>query len=220
MMPQPIASTTSRVARFYPIVPNFSWLQRIVPLGIKTVQLRLKDAEPETRAREITASYSLCRAHGVQLIVNDYWRESLAAGCDFIHLGQEDLAGADLAAIKSAGIKFGVSTHDDGELEVALSVTPDYIALGPIFETKLKAMVWAPQGIAKLTRWRERIDTVCIAKQQPFIPLVAIGGLTFDRASAALAAGAQSAAVITDFITHADPEARVAAWVAWSNTAG
>jgi thiamine-phosphate pyrophosphorylase len=206
--------------RFYPIVPDVAWLQRIVPLGIKTVQLRLKDADPPRIMGEILEAKALCRQHGVQLIVNDYWRESIAAGCDYIHLGQEDLAAADLPTLKAAGLKFGVSTHDEAELAVALAANPDYIALGPIFETKLKAMVWAPQGIAKLTLWRQKIDASCVLKNSPPIPLVAIGGLTFDRASDALAAGAQSAAVITDFIGHADPEARVVAWVAWSKTLG
>ncbi len=204
-------------AVFYPIVPNFEWVARIVPLGIKTVQLRLKNASAAEVAQQIAASLALCRANGCQLIVNDYWRESIAAGCDYIHLGQEDLAAADVHAIKAAAIKFGVSTHDEAELAAALAVEPDYIALGPIFETKLKAMVWAAQGIEKLAVWRHRMDADCARRQQPPLPLVAIGGLTFERATAAIAAGAQSAAVITDFVTHADPDARIAQWVAWAN---
>ena len=218
MTPHTIAQADYAPGRFYPIVPDLKWMERIVRFGITTVQLRLKDASPQTVAREIASCLALCRHHRVQLIVNDYWRESIAAGCNYIHLGQEDLAAADLTAIRTAGLKFGVSTHDDQELEVALSVSPDYIALGPIFETKLKAMVWSPQGIEKLTLWRAKIDASCVATSRPRIPLVAIGGLTMARASEALSAGAQSAAVITDFVTHADPEVRIAAWVAWSQT--
>lgn len=191
-------------ARFYPIVPDSGWLARLAPLGIDTVQLRLKDADGGEVGRQIAACLALCRAHHVQLIVNDHWQAAIAHGADYIHLGQEDLAAADLAAIRAAGIRFGVSTHDEAELEIALAARPDYIALGPIYETKLKAMAWAPQGLARIGAWKRRIGA---------LPLVAIGGLTPQRAPGAFAAGAQSLAVITDFLTHPEPEARVRDWV-------
>jgi thiamine-phosphate pyrophosphorylase len=192
-------------ARFYPIVPDARWVARIAPLGIGTVQLRLKDASRAEVRDQITDSLAACRAHGVELIVNDYWQEAIALGATYIHLGQEDLAAADLAAIRSAGIRLGISTHDAAELDVALAAAPDYIALGPIYETKLKAMVWAPQGLDKITAWKRRIGPV---------PLVAIGGLTPDRAAGAFNAGADSLAVITDFLTSADPERRIGEWLA------
>ncbi len=197
-------------ARFYPIVPDAAWLERIVPLGVATVQLRLKDAAPEEVRRQIARSLEVCRAHGVQLIVNDYWREALAGGADYIHLGQEDLAEADLAAIKAAGLRIGISTHDERELEIALAAEPDYIALGPIYETKLKAMKWKPQGLARITQWKQRIGN---------IPLVAIAGLTPERAPGVLAAGAQSLAVITDFLTHPLPDERIKEWLTWAKMA-
>lgn len=197
-------------ARFYPIVPDVAWLERIVPLGVATIQLRLKDATGEEVRTQIARSLDVCRAHGVQLIVNDYWQEALAAGADYIHLGQEDLAEADLGAIKAAGVRLGVSTHDEAELEVALAAGPDYIALGPIYETKLKAMKWQPQGLARITQWKKRIGD---------IPLVAIAGLTPARAPGVLAAGAQSLAVITDFLTHPHPEQRIREWLAWADNA-
>ena len=197
-------------ARFYPIVPDVAWLERIVPLGVATVQLRLKDAAPEEVQRQIARSLEVCRAYGAQLIVNDYWREALAGGADYIHLGQEDLVEADLAAIKAAGVKIGLSTHDERELEIALAAQPDYIALGPIYETKLKAMKWKPQGLARITQWKQRIGD---------IPLVAIAGLTPERAPGVLAAGAQSLAVITDFLTHPLPEQRIKEWLTWAKMA-
>jgi thiamine-phosphate pyrophosphorylase len=190
---------------FYPIVPDAAWLARIVPLGVKTVQLRVKDADAETVVREIKAGLDLCRSHGCQLIVNDYWREALAAGADFVHLGQEDLAGADVAALKAGRVRFGISTHSHEELATALAVQPDYVALGPIYETKLKVMKWPPQGLDRIADWRGRIGR---------LPLVAIGGLMPERAEGVLAAGADSLAVVTDFVTHADPEARVREWLA------
>lgn len=192
-------------ARFYPIVPDLAWMELIVPLGVETVQLRLKSASRREVRQQIAGSLALCRAHGTQLIVNDDWQEAIEAGADYVHLGQEDLALADIGAIKAAGCRFGLSTHSEAELEVALAAAPDYIALGPIYETKLKAMAWKPQGLLRITQWKQRIGA---------IPLVAIGGLTPERAPAAFAAGAQSLAVITDFLTHEAPQSRIKTWLA------
>jgi thiamine-phosphate pyrophosphorylase len=192
---------------FYPIVPDVAWLRRLAPLGVKTIQLRLKDASGERIHAEISSSLEACERHGCQLIVNDYWREALDLGADYIHLGQEDLAAADIAAIKAKGVRLGISTHSVEELEIALASTPDYVALGPVYETKLKVMKWAPQGLERIAQWKHRIGNV---------PLVAIGGITPARAGAVAAAGADSIAVITDFFTHPDPEARVREWVAWA----
>jgi thiamine-phosphate pyrophosphorylase len=189
---------------FYLIVDHVDWLRRLAPCGVKLAQLRIKDAsEAELRA-QIGAARDLCRAFGAQLIVNDYWRIALELGCDFVHLGQEDLAGADLAAIRRGGLKLGVSTHDEAELATALSARPDYVALGPIFPTLLKQMPWAPQGLDKIGLWKRKIGDV---------PLVAIGGLTPQRAVEALRCGAQSAAVVTDITLNPDPEARAREWV-------
>ena len=94
--------------------------------------------------------------------------------------------------------------------DIALAAAPDYIALGPIYETKLKVMPWKPQGLDRLGRWKAKIGE---------IPLVGIAGITVERAQGVLDAGADSAAVITDFITHDDPEARIGEWLAWAATA-
>jgi thiamine-phosphate pyrophosphorylase len=203
-----MASVSAGLDAFYPIVPDFAWIQRVVPLGVRTIQLRLKDAAPERIRRGIADSLALCRRHGCQLIVNDYWREALALGADYIHLGQEDLAAADVPAIQARGVRLGISTHSPEELEIALAAQPTYVALGPIYETRLKAMAWAPQGLERLGQWKARIGN---------LPLVAIGGITPERADGVRLAGADSIAVITDFFTHADPEARVRQWVAWSH---
>jgi thiamine-phosphate pyrophosphorylase len=192
---------------FYPIVPDITWLRRIVPLGVRTIQLRLKDASHDEILRQIRESLEVCAENDCQLIVNDYWREALLAGADYVHLGQEDLASADIPTMKARKMRVGISTHDAAELDAALAVNPDYVALGPVWETKLKAMKWAPQGVDKVRSWRARLGN---------IPLVAIGGITLDRAPSVIDAGAASVAVITDFITHKDPEQRVTAWLAWA----
>ena len=189
--------------KFYPVLPDIGWLERLVPLGVKTVQLRLKDADAREIKRQIAASLELCTAHDCQLIVNDYWREAIELGADFVHLGQEDLAGADLTAIKAAGLKLGISTHSHEELEIALKAGPDYVAFGPVYETKLKKMKWPPQGLERVSEWKSLIDC----------PLVAIAGITVERAPQVLAAGADSLAVVTDVVAHENPQARVREWL-------
>lgn len=191
--------------RFYPVVDSSQWIARLVPAGVKLVQLRIKDLPDEEVARQVREAKLICRQHGAQLIVNDYWRIALDEGCDYIHLGQEDLIGADLKRIRQAGVRVGVSTHDHAELEKALAVDPDYVALGPIYPTKLKQMPWAPQGVARVTEWKRLVGAR---------PLVAIGGLTLERALLCLKAGADSAAVVGDIVTNADPVAQAKAWIA------
>ena len=191
---------------FYPIVPDALWAKRIVPLGVRTLQLRVKDASPDRVRSEIAETMAICAVHGCELIVNDYWRDAIALGATYIHLGQEDLAEADLGAIREAGLRLGISTHTPEELEIALKAEPDYVALGPIYETRLKAMKDPTQGLDRIAEWKALI--AC--------PLIAIGGITVERAPAVLAAGADTVSVITDFITHHDPEHRVRDWVRWA----
>ena len=196
---------------FYPIVPDTNWLARLLPRGIKLVQLRVKD-QPESVVRsEIEKAIALCAAYRCELVINDYWREAIELGARFVHLGQEDLGAADLSAIRAARVKIGVSTHNIEELEAALAAKADYIALGPIYATTLKAMPWPPQGLPRIAEWRSRV--AC--------PLVAIGGITLNRAPLVLASGADSVAVITDIVTSQEPEARVENWIAatapWRN---
>jgi len=166
--------------------------------------LRAKNLD-DSRALQLVAD-ALAAIDGTpaKLVVNDYWRAAIVAGAKHLHLGQEDLAKADLGAIREAGLTLGLSTHDDAELETALRASPDYIALGPIFPTTLKSMRFAPQGIPKITEWKKRIGD---------IPLVAIGGIKFEQAAAIFAAGADSIAVVSDITQNADPDARVRAWL-------
>jgi thiamine-phosphate pyrophosphorylase len=189
---------------FYPIVPDTEWLARLLPLGIKLVQLRIKDNSPEVIRAEVENAVALCAEHRCQLVVNDYWREAVDAGANFVHLGQEDLAAADLPAIRRAGIKIGISTHNHAELETALAAEADYVALGPIYATTLKVMPWSPQGLPRIAEWRSLINC----------RLVAIGGITVERAPVVLASGADSVAVITDIVTSQDPELRTQNWLA------
>ncbi|CAN7560582.1 thiamine phosphate synthase [Rhizobium rhizogenes] len=193
-----------RLHPFYLIVDSADWIARLVPLGVKLVQLRIKDCTPSEIRAEIQRAKAICAGHRCQLIINDYWQLAIEEGCDFIHLGQEDLAVADLGAIRKAGLKLGLSTHDEAELATALTASPDYIALGPVYPTILKKMPWAPQGLDRLREWKDRIGP---------LPLVAIGGLNLDRIAGVFQNGADSAAVVTDITRNADPEARTLEWI-------
>jgi thiamine-phosphate pyrophosphorylase len=189
---------------FYLIVDSAEWIARLLPCGVRLVQLRIKDRPDSEIRAEIVMAKALCAHHGAQLVVNDYWRHAIDTGCDFIHLGQGDLDAADLSAIRRAGLRFGVSTHDDAELSRALALAPDYIALGPIYPTILKAMAFAPQGLPRIAEWKKKIGN---------IPLVAVGGITLERLRAVLEASADSAAVVTDISLNAHPEHRAREFV-------
>jgi thiamine-phosphate pyrophosphorylase len=191
--------------RFYLIVDDAGWIARLLPCGVKLVQLRVKDQPDAVVRQEIATAKAICARYGAQLVVNDYWQQAIDADCDYIHLGQGDLDTADVKAIKKAGAKLGLSTHDEAELDRALSHAPDYVALGPIYPTILKQMAFAPQGLPRIGAWKAKIGP---------IPLVAIGGITLERVPGVLAAGADSAAVVTDITRNADPEARARAWAA------
>jgi thiamine-phosphate pyrophosphorylase len=190
--------------RFYPVIDSLAWLERLTKLGVGTVQLRIKDLDDGGALQAVSDALAIVKETGTKLVVNDYWRAAVVAGAQHLHLGQEDLADADLAAIRDAGLTLGLSTHDDAELETALAAKPDYVALGPIFPTTLKAMRFAPQGIAKIADWKKRIGG---------IPLVAIGGIKLENADEIFAMGADSIAVVSDVTQHADPDARVKAWL-------
>jgi thiamine-phosphate pyrophosphorylase len=190
--------------RFYPVVDSLAWVERLTKLGVGTVQLRAKDLNDGEALQIVTDALAITKGTATKLIVNDYWRAAIVAGAEHLHLGQEDLLEADVAAIREARLTLGISTHDDAELEAALAAKPDYVALGPIFFTTLKSMRFAPQGIPKITEWKKRVGN---------IPLVAIGGIKLEHAAEIFAAGADSVAVVSDVTQNSDPDARVRAWL-------
>ena len=190
---------------FYPIVDSAAWVARLVGAGARLVQLRIKDTDEASVARETREALKTCGKAGAVLVVNDYWRVAIDEGAPWVHLGQGDLDQADFGAIRKAGLRLGVSTHDDAELRRALALDPDYVALGPIYPTILKAMAFAPQGLERIGTWKRRVGA---------IPLVAIGGLNVERARLCLASGADIVSVVTDITLNTDPEARAREWIA------
>ncbi|MBN8984544.1 MAG: thiamine phosphate synthase [Rhizobiales bacterium] len=171
--------------RFYPVVDSLGWVKRLTALGVGTIQLRAKDLNDAEALQIVSDALEITKGTPTKLVVNDYWRAAIVAGAEHLHLGQEDLADADLGEIRKAKLTLGVSTHDDAELDTALKANPDYVALGPIFFTTLKSMRFEPQGIPKITEWKKRIGS---------IPLVAIGGIKLEHAAEIFAAGADSIA--------------------------
>lgn len=194
--------------RFYLIVNSAAWIERLLPIGLRLVQLRVKDLPDSDIEAQISKSLTLCNQAGATLIVNDHWRLALRCGAAWVHLGQEDLDTADIAALKAAGIRIGISTHTPEELGRALALEPDYIALGPVYEARGKTVDYPTQGLEGIRTWRKRVTC----------PLVAIGGLTLETAPAAFAAGADSVCVITDVLAATNPEARLKAWLAARET--
>jgi len=190
--------------RFYPVVDSVAWVARLAALGVGTIQLRAKDLTHDQAVMLMREALGEIAGTSAKLVVNDYWRAAIDVGAQHLHLGQEDLAEADVPAIRRAGLTLGLSTHDDAELDTALKHAPDYIALGPIYPTTLKAMRFAPQGLDRIGAWKKRIGD---------IPLVAIGGITLERAPGVFAAGTDSIAVVSDITQNSHPDARVRAWL-------
>jgi thiamine-phosphate pyrophosphorylase len=138
------------------------------------------------------------------MVVNDFWEMAIDLDCDWIHLGQEDLDDADMAAIRRAGLKIGISTHDEDELDRALAEQPDYVALGPVYPTILKKMKWVEQGLDRVQQWKNHIGD---------LPLVGIGGMTIDRAAGFMQLVPISCRFVTDITLNENPEDRLKGWV-------
>jgi thiamine-phosphate pyrophosphorylase len=173
----------------YPVVDSVEWIARLLEAGVKTIQLRVKDLPDEEVEPAIVQAIALGQQHQAQLFINDYWRLAVKHRAYGVHLGQEDLDTADLGTIHAAGLRLGVSTHDDAELARAVAVKPSYIALGHIFPTQTKEMPSAPQGLQELERHIKQLDGS--------FPTVAIGGISIDKAPSVLATGVGSIAVVS-----------------------
>ena len=211
----PVLQGAAAQLGLYAVVDSLAWLRRVLAAGVRTVQLRIKDPATPGLDEAIHTSVALARAAGAQLYINDHWQLALQAGAHGVHLGQEDLATADLPALARAGLHLGVSTHSVWEVCRAWALRPSYIACGPIHATTSKAMPWQPQGLGNLAFWSQLLPT----------PVVAIGGMTTERAHDAAAQGARGVALITAITQSPDPEAACAALTqavttGWQGTQG
>ncbi|EOE6861673.1 thiamine phosphate synthase [Cronobacter dublinensis] len=194
-MMEPLFAPVPRRQGLYPVVDSVEWIARLLEAGVRTLQLRIKDKTDADVEADVRAAIDLGKRYHARLFINDYWRLAIKHQAYGVHLGQEDLQTADLNAIRAAGLRLGVSTHDDMEIDVALAVRPSYIALGHVFPTQTKQMPSAPQGLAQLAAHVQRLGDY---------PTVAIGGISLARAPAVLETGVGSIAVVSAITQAAD----------------
>ncbi|EOC0266999.1 thiamine phosphate synthase [Cronobacter dublinensis] len=194
-MMEPLFAPVPRRLGLYPVVDSVEWIARLLEAGVRTLQLRIKDKTDADVEADVRAAIDLGKRYHARLFINDYWRLAIKHQAYGVHLGQEDLQTADLNAIRAAGLRLGVSTHDDMEIDVALAVRPSYIALGHVFPTQTKQMPSAPQGLAQLAAHVQRLGDY---------PTVAIGGISLERAPAVLETGVGSIAVVSAITQAAD----------------
>ena len=154
----------------YPVVQRAYKLEALYQAGITTAQLRVKDMQDEILEAEIIEAIKISKAYNARLFVNDFWELAIKYKAYGIHLGQEDILEADIGAIYHAGIRLGISTHTTDEIQIALDIEPSYVAIGPIYETNSKKMVYNSVGIEDLIRWSKNVD----------YPIVAIGGINLE----------------------------------------
>jgi hydroxymethylpyrimidine kinase / phosphomethylpyrimidine kinase / thiamine-phosphate diphosphorylase len=186
----------------YAIVDTADALERALGAGVRTVQLRVKQAASGALEIEVERSVRAAKAVGAQLFINDHWTLALSHGAYGVHLGQEDLLGLapdDWAAMRRAGLRLGLSTHSHWEVCRALALDPSYIACGPIHATATKEMPWIPQGEDNLAYWCQLLDR----------PVVAIAGMDVPRAREAARCGASGVAVLRGITQAADLPAAV-----------
>lgn len=194
-MMEPLFAPVPRRLGLYPVVDSVGWIARLLEAGVRTLQLRIKDKTDADVEADVRAAIDLGKRYHARLFINDYWRLAIKHQAYGVHLGQEDLQTADLNAIRAAGLRLGVSTHDDMEIDVALAVRPSYIALGHVFPTQTKQMPSAPQGLAQLAAHVQRLGDY---------PTVAIGGISPARAPAVHETGVGSIAVVSAITQAAD----------------
>lgn len=183
----PFASTEKKLG-LYPVVDSVEWIERLLKTGVTTLQLRIKDKQPDDVEQEIIEAIELGKQYHARLFINDYWQLAIKHHAYGVHLGQEDLDIADLDAIKKSGLRLGISTHDEAELQRAKILHPSYIALGHIFPTTTKDMPSKPQGLEALKHQVE---------QTPDFPTVAIGGISLERVPDVVATGVGSVALVS-----------------------
>jgi len=180
----------------YPIVENSVWLERLLPLGVSTIQLRIKDKPEDFLHQEIKEAVQIARRYSARLFINDHWKLALQYGAYGVHLGQEDLENADFNALEQAGLRLGISTHSYFEVARAKAYHPSYIAFGPIYPTTSKPMAFGPQGLERLSYWRGLLNE----------PFVAIGGIDETRLLDVAATGVDGIAMISAICHAKDPE--------------
>ena len=185
----------------YAVLPDAAWVARMAHAGVPTVQLRFKSDDAQAIAREVHAAVAAVRGTNALLFINDHWQAAIDTGAYGVHLGQEDMAEANLQTIHAAGLRLGLSSHGYAEMVRADAFSPSYIALGAVFPTTLKRMQTAPQGLGRLQAYVQLMRRY---------PLVAIGGIDSSSLSTVLSSGVGSVAVVRALVEADQPEAMAA----------
>lgn len=197
-----ILRSDNQALGLYPVIDSLEWLERLLPLELNIIQLRVKKFDdPDQLEKIIAAAIEMYRDSNTRLFINDYWQLAIKYNAYGVHIGQEDLQDADLRAIQQAGIRLGISTHGCYEFLLAQQLQPSYLAIGAIFPTKTKDMTGQIQGLENL------MQILSLAKN---IPVVAIGGINLKRAPKVWRTGVDSIAVVTAITEAKSPENAVA----------
>ncbi|WBM72896.1 thiamine phosphate synthase [Buttiauxella sp. WJP83] len=200
-MKHPAFPLVPRRLGLYPVVDSVEWIARLLEAGVRTIQLRIKDKHDEDVEADIVAAIKLGQQYEARLFINDYWKLAIKHRAYGVHLGQEDMDVANLDAIRDAGLRLGISTHDNMEMDRALEARPSYIALGHVFPTNTKQMPSSPQGITQLAKHIKTLGDY---------PTVAIGGISIERVPSVLATGVGSVAVVSAITQAPDWQAATA----------
>lgn len=171
--------------------------------GVRLLQIRSKHAPSGELLRIVERVAARARAAGADLIVNDRVDLMMLAGARGVHVGQTDLPPAAVRALIGADPILGFSTHTRGQIDEAVRLPITYLAVGPVFGTDSKDTGYTPVGV----------DLVRYARQVGAVPIVAIGGISLERAQMVLDAGADAVAVISDLLATGRPADRVAEYV-------
>ena len=192
---------------FYPIVNNANWLKRLLPLGVQTIQIRMKDVTDEEIENEIIRCIEIAAKYpNTQLFINDKWKLALKYKAFGVHLGQEDISlisNDEFRQIRESGLRFGISTHNAEEVSKGMALNPSYMSIGPIFHTNSKKLPYPVQGIEGFKYWRKQLK----------IPLVALAGVTLKDGETLIKAGANGIAIMSGVVNSENPEAITQKWL-------
>lgn len=189
-------SNDKRPLGLYPCVDSADWIERLIPQGITTIQLRNKTLSGDALEQEVARSIAIAKQTDCRLFINDHWELAIKHGAYGVHLGQEDLDTADVSAIRNAGLRLGLSSHCHYEVARAHRYKPSYMACGPVYHTNTKQMPWIPHNLEGLSYWKDTLD----------YPLVGIGGITQERVAGVAQTGVSGVSLITAITLADDPD--------------
>ena len=202
---EPLSFQPGGALGLYPLVEKADRIPPLLELGVTVIQLRVKERRGAELEAEIRAAVEMGRRQGAAVYINDYWQEALRLGAYGVHLGQRDLAAADLAAISKAGMRLGASASSWADLARLRRLRPSCTGLGAVFSTASKDIAHPPLGVEGFRRLRATVDG----------PVAAIGGITLENAGPLKDAGADGIAVIADLAQAPHLPDRVRAWQAF-----